>query len=313
MQYTTLGRTGLRVSRVGLGAGGPSRLGRSRDATFDDMDRLIGRALDLGVNFIDTARTYGTEDAIGRALQGRGAADVIVATKVWLYDRADGENPQRKPHTDPRRVIDAVEESLRDLRRDRIDLFQYHGVPLASLDTFVEHLLPVAERLREQGKLRFIGLSEQPMFDYSQEMATRACASGLWDSAMVQYGIFDQAGDTCAFPPARANGTGVICMSAARGALVSEEALARTLGKLDAGTPDDMRFLLGEPPGTWPELAFRFAAACDGIDVVLVGTGNPEHLEAGARAITGPPLPPEHLKWLRDRFGRCRGEALYPE
>ena len=242
MQYTTLGRTGLRVSRVGLGAGGPSRLGRSRDATLDDMDRLIGRALDLGVNFIDTARTYGTEDAIGRALQGRGAADVIVATKVWLYDRADGENPQRKPHTDPRRVIDAVEESLRDLRRDRIDLFQYHGVPPASLDTFVEHLLPVAERLREQGKVRFIGLSEQPMFDYSQEMATRACASGLWDSAMVQYGIFDQAGDTCAFPPARANGTGVICMSAARGALVSEEALARTLGKLHAGTPDDLRF-----------------------------------------------------------------------
>ena len=66
-------------------------------------------------------------------------------------------------------------------------------------------------------------------------------------------------------------------------------------------------------PGTWPELAFRFAAACDGIDVVLVGTGNPEHLEAGARAITGPPLPHEHLEWLRDRFGRCRGEALYPE
>ena len=313
MQYTTLGRTGLRVSRVGLGAGGPSRLGRSRDATPADMDRLIGRALDLGVNFIDTARTYGTEDAIGRALQGRGAAEVIVATKVWLFDAGDGENPLRKPHTDPRLVIDSVEASLRDLRRDRIDLFQYHGVPLTSLDTFVERLLPVAERLREQGKVRFLGVTEQPMFDYSQEMATRACASGLWDSVMVQYGIFDQAGDTCAFPPARANGAGVICMSAARGALVSEEALGRTLAKLDAGTPDDLRFLLGEPPGTWAELAFRFAAACEEIDVVLVGTGDPEHLEAGARAITGPPLPPEHLQWLRDRFGGCRGEALWPE
>ena len=313
MQYTTLGRTGLRVSRVGLGAGGPSRLGRSRDATAADMDRLIGRALDLGVNFIDTARTYGTEDAIGRALRARRADDVIVATKAWMYDMADGENPERKPHTDPRRVIDSVEESLRDLRRDRIDLFQYHGVGPAALDIFVERLLPVAEGLREQGKVRFIGLTEQPMFDYSQDMATRACASGLWDSVMVQYGIFDQAGDTCAFPPARANGAGVICMSAARGALVSEEALGRTLARLDAGTPDDLRFLLGEPPGTWAELAFRFAAACEGIDVVLVGTGNPAHLEAGARAILGPPLPPEHLTWLRDRFGNCRGEALWPE
>ena len=315
MQYTTLGRTGLRVSRVGLGAGGPSRLGRSRDATLGDMDRLIGRALDLGVSFIDTARTYGTEDAIGRALQARGsaAADVIVATKAWMYDWADGENPERKPHTDPRRVIESVEESLRDLRRDRIDLFQYHGVGPAALDIFVERLLPVAERLREQGKVRFVGLTEQPMFDYPQQMAARAGASGLWDSVMVQYGIFDQAGDTCAFPPARANGAGVICMSAARGALVSEEALARTLEKLEAGTPDGLRFLLGEPSGTWAELAFRFAAASEEIDVVLVGTGDPGHLEAGARAITGPPLPAEHLKWLRDRFGRCRGEALWPE
>ena len=313
MQYTTLGRTGLRVSRVGLGAGGPSRLGTARNAGPAETERLIGRALDLGVNFIDTARNYGTEAHIGRALEALGAEDVIVATKVWMYDRADGENPVRRPHTDPRLVIEAVDASLRDLRRDRIDLFQYHGVGPAALDIFVERLLPVAERLREQGKVRFIGLTEQPMFDYPQQMATRACASGLWDSVMVQYGIFDQAGDTCAFPPARANGAGVICMSAARGALVSEEALARTLAKLDAGAPDDLRFLLGEPPGTWAELAFRFAAACEGIDVVLVGTGNPGHLEAGARAITGPPLPAEHLKWLRDRFGRCRGEALWPE
>lgn len=313
MQYTTLGRTGLRVSRVGLGAGGPSRLGTARNAGPADIERLIGRALDLGVNFIDTARNYGTEAHVGRALEALGAEDAIVATKVWLYDRDEVGNPLRRPHTDPRLVIDGVEASLRDLRREQIDLFQYHGVPPASLDTFVEHLLPVAERLREQGKVRFIGVTEQPMFDYSQEMASRSCASGLWDSVMVQYGIFDQAGRTCAFPPARDNDVGVICMSAARGALVNEEALARTLGKLDAGHPDDLRFLLGEPPGTWAELAFRFAAACEEIDVVLVGTGDPGHLEAGARAILGPPLPPDHLQWLRDRFGDCRGEALWPE
>jgi aryl-alcohol dehydrogenase-like predicted oxidoreductase len=313
MAYTTLGRTGLRVSRVGLGAGGPSRLGRARDAEQPDIERLIGGALDLGVNFIDTARGYNTEDHIGRALQALGAHDVIIATKAWCYDVADGESPSRQPITDPRIVTDAVEASLRDLRREQIDLFQFHGVPPGALDAFVEHLLPVAETLRQQGKVRFLGVTEHPMVDEDQEMATPACASGLWDTVMIQYGIFDQAGHDWTFPPARRNDTGVICMSAARGALVNETVLTQALARGRLGTPDDLRFLLGEPPGTWAELAFRFAAACEDIDVVLVGTGNADHFEASARAITGPPLPPEQVDWLRSRFGHCRGgHVLWP-
>ena len=315
MQYTTLGRTGLRVSRVGLGAGGPSRLGRSRDATLDDMDRLIGRALDLGVNFIDTARTYGTEDAIGRALQGRDADDVIVATKVWLYDWADGENPQRKPHTDPRLVIDlgGGEPARPAPGADRpVPCTTGCRRPPSTPSSSACCRWPSGSASR--ARCASSGSPSSPCSTSPQDMAARACASGPvglggWCSTASS----TRPAAPRAFPPARANGAGVICMSAARGALVSEEALARTLEKLDAGTPDDMRFLLGEPPGTWAELAFRFAAACEEIDVVLVGTGDPEHFEAAARAITGPPLPPEHLEWLRDRFGRCRGEALWPE
>ena len=126
--------------------------------------------------------------------------------------------------------------------------------------------------------------------------------------------MLDQAASVSGcFAPARANDVGVLCMSAARGALVGEEALARTLAKLGAGTPDDLRFLLGGETRTWADLAFRFAAACADIDVVLVGTGNPEHFEASARAIAGPPLPAAHLAWLRERFGATAGQALWPE
>lgn len=313
MTYTTLGRTGLRVSRVGLGAGGPSRLGQATDADQAAIERLIGRALDLGVNFIDTARGYGTEAAIGRALQALDGADVVVATKAWCYATTDVTGPREQPVTDARVVIDSVEESLRHLRRERIDVFQFHGVPPGALDAFVERLLPVAEQLREQGKVRYIGVSEHPGVDPTQDMATRACDSGLWDTVMVQYGVFDQAARTCCFPAARRQDVGVICMSAARRALVDEAALARVLEGLKAGMPDDLRHLLGEPPATWADLGFAFAAACDDIDVVLVGTGSPEHFEASARAIVEAPIAAPHLDWLRERFGATTGEALWPE
>lgn len=301
MEYTTLGRTGLRVSRVGLGAGGPSRLGLARGAGQEQMERLIGRALNLGVNLIDTARGYGTEAAIGQALEALGARDVVVATKAVCAP------------ADPTAVTREVEESLRDLRRETLDLFQFHGVEPRDLDGVVERLLPVAERLRAQGKVRFVGLTEHPSADTGQEAAARACASGLFDTVMVQYGVFDQAAPQRTLPAARAHGVGVLCMSAARGALVSEAALAGALAKLGACSVEDMRFLRDGGRRTWADLAFQFAAACDGIDVVLVGTGDPDHFEASARAVVGPPLPAPHLEWLRQRFGATAGEALWPE
>lgn len=300
MHYTTLGRTGLRVSRVGLGAGGPSRLGTSRGASRDEVERLIGRALDLGVTLIDTARGYGTEAAIGRALGG--ARDVVVATKAVV-----------RPTTTPDELTGQVEASLRDLRREALDLFQFHAVLPADLDDLVARLLPVAEGLREQGKIRFVGITEDPSRDPGQEMAAAAAATGRFDALMVQYGVFDQGPAARTFAAARAQGVGVLCMSAARGALVSEEALARTLARLGDGTPDDLRFLLEGETGTWARLAFRFAAAGDAVDVVLVGTGHPDHLEASARAIAGPPLAPAQVAWLRERFGATAGEALWPE
>ncbi|HMF49825.1 MAG TPA: aldo/keto reductase, partial [Candidatus Saccharimonadales bacterium] len=82
MEYTTLGRTGLRVSVVGLGCGGPSRLGMRNDAqSADNAVALVKQALDLGVNFLDTAQTYGTEPILGKAIAGVPRDRLVISTK----------------------------------------------------------------------------------------------------------------------------------------------------------------------------------------------------------------------------------------
>lgn len=305
MDTTTLGRTGLRVSTVGLGAGGPSRLGQTHGTTQADIERLLQRAIDLGVTFIDTAAGYGTEEAIGTGLANLGASDdIVLATKAGPV--RDG---QLRSADD---LTQSIETSLRSLRRERLDLFQFHGVEPEWHQRVVDELLPVARTWQEQGKVGFVGITENPSTDHEQQMAFRACESGVWDSIMVQYGVFDQVAARTVLPTARRQEMGTICMSAARASLVNEQMLQRTLAQLGSQTPDDLRWLLAGASKQWPDLAFRFAAAQD-FDVVLVGTGNADHFEQSARATLAEPLPAEHVAWLREAFGHVDGSILWDE
>ena len=90
MDYTTLGRTGLKVSVMGLGCGGPSRLGTLTGCGKDDAMAVVHRALDLGINLIDTAPLYETEGVVGSAIEGRGRELVVLSTKVWIFEGAEG-------------------------------------------------------------------------------------------------------------------------------------------------------------------------------------------------------------------------------
>ena len=102
MSYRTLGRTGLRLSRVGLGSGGPSSLGHSHggDAL---VKRLVKQAVDLGINLIDTAPGYGTEAGLGAALSDI-SDPVYLATKIWWYPNVHDKDPHARPLTDPSHV-----------------------------------------------------------------------------------------------------------------------------------------------------------------------------------------------------------------
>jgi aryl-alcohol dehydrogenase-like predicted oxidoreductase len=156
MQYRTLGRTGIRVSPYALGAmmlGAPS-IG---NPDHDDSIRIIHQALDAGINFVDTADRYSqgeSEEVVGKALKGR-RDDVVLATKFW---GPMGDDPNQRGGT-RRWIMTAVENSLRRLQTDHIDLYQLHR---PDPDTDVEETLSALSDLIHSGKVRVIGSSTMP-------------------------------------------------------------------------------------------------------------------------------------------------------
>ena len=153
MQYRTLGRTGIKVSPYALGA---LALGTSiGNPDHDDSARIIHKALDAGINFIDTADVYGeSEVAMGKALKGRRDR-VVLATK---FSRPIGDDPNHQGAS-RRWIMTAVENSLRRLQTDYIDLYQVHR-PDPSTD--IEETLSALSDLIHSGKVRAVGTSAMP-------------------------------------------------------------------------------------------------------------------------------------------------------
>ncbi len=120
MEYTNFGKTGLRVSVAGLGCGGASRLGAARGKSKSQSVALVRMAMDLGVNFLDTAAAYGTEGIVGEAIKSAPRNSVVVATKA-LY-RKDGAIV---PVAD---IVTSLDNSLRELDTDHVDIFHFHAV-----------------------------------------------------------------------------------------------------------------------------------------------------------------------------------------
>ncbi|TMR99223.1 aldo/keto reductase [Nonomuraea basaltis] len=157
MQYRTLGRTGIKVS--------PYALGTLMFATVmgnapEDSARIIHKALDAGINFVDTADAYGdSEDVVGKALEGR-RDDVVLATK---FSRPTGQDQDPNHQGASRRwIVTAVENSLRRLRTDYIDLYQLHR---PDPHTDIEETLSALTDLIRSGKVRAIGASQTPASD----------------------------------------------------------------------------------------------------------------------------------------------------
>jgi aryl-alcohol dehydrogenase-like predicted oxidoreductase len=155
MQYRTLGRTGIQVSPYALGA---LMFATSMGNAPEDSARIIHKALDAGINFVDTADAYGdSEEVVGQALEGR-RDDVVLATK---FGRPTGQDPNQQGAS-RRWIVTAVENSLRRLRTDHIDLYQLHR---PDPHTDIEETLSALTDLIRSGKVRAIGTSGMPAAD----------------------------------------------------------------------------------------------------------------------------------------------------
>jgi aryl-alcohol dehydrogenase-like predicted oxidoreductase len=207
VHYRQLGRTGLSVSEIGYGAWG---IGESMwiGATEQESVKALHRALDLGVNFIDTARGYGgSERIVGQVVRERGGEPVAVATKVpplnGRWPAPDGVDPADTfPGTHIRASLDT---SLRTTGLDHIDLLQFH----VWSDEWVGRgdWLETISALKDAGRIRYFGVS---INDHQPANALELVRSGVVDAVQVIYNVFDQSPADALFPACEEHGVGVL-------------------------------------------------------------------------------------------------------
>jgi aryl-alcohol dehydrogenase-like predicted oxidoreductase len=312
MHFTTLGRTGLRVSVAGLGTGGFSRMGLKSGKTEDEAARLILDAVELGINFIDTAPPYGTEGVVGRALKSIPRDKVVVATKSSVRRTNEWWSPER--------MVESLDNSLRLLGTDYVDVFNLHGVEPQQYDYALNTLAPALIEQKDKGKIRHIGLTENPIVDFTNETLKRALQDSVWEVFMVGFHMMHQGARANVFPLTREKGIGTLLMFAVRSIFADPPRVAREMRELArkglvetwlGETDDPLGFLVHEGgAANMIEAAYRFARHEPGVDVVLFGTGDAAHLRTNVASLLKPPLPDADRAKLAALFGQLTGVGL---
>lgn len=311
MQYTTLGRTGLKVSVAGLGCGGGSRLGLAKGE--EHAANIVRRALDLGINFIDTAQFYGTEAVVGKAVRGRTRDSVVISTKHKVVHN-DGQSISTAE------ILEGLDRSLLALGTDHVDLFCLHTVLPAQYDHVIREVVPALLREREKGKFRFLGITEFAGRDPAHDALCRALEDDCWDAMMVAFHMLNQNARRLVFPHTQAKNIGTLIMFAVRALFSVPGRLQQDLRELAAADrvpahlaekDNPLDFLLHDQGARdIIEAAYRYARHEPGANVVLFGTGNPGHIEPNVRAILQPPLPPADRQKIAELFGALEGVGL---
>jgi aryl-alcohol dehydrogenase-like predicted oxidoreductase len=319
MESRSLGQTGLTVSTLGFGCGNVG--GLIIRGTPADRERAVARAMELGINYFDTAPSYGdgeSERNLGQVLKTLRAA-VLVGTKfrVDARDTADIAGA----------VVRSLDASLKRLARERVDLLQLHnridlkrGGGALGLDDVLNEVVPAVQKLRQQGKVGFCGitaLGETPALH-------RAIDAGALDTAQVCYNLLNPSAGSAlpaGFPAqdfgvlldrARQRRVGVIVIRAlAAGALSAVETrhpVAVPSVEPIATAPDYLtdvaRARRLEPlvreghAANLIEASLRFIIASPAVSTVLVGYSSLEQLEAAAAAVNKGPLPKPSLDRL---------------
>jgi aryl-alcohol dehydrogenase-like predicted oxidoreductase len=298
MRYRLLGRTGVQVSELGLGGLFISRIGGDRGQAI----AAVRRALELGVNWVDTAPSYAdSEEVLGMALEG-------VSEPYYLSTKLGGR-PQPFDPKDKAALRRSVEKSLRLLKRDHIDLLLVHEPDRPGQydwwDDPVRFHGPVSEllaELKQEGTIRWTGLGGTTAYELPCIMAT-----GAYDVVLsaFNYSLLWREAAIAVLPEAERRGMGVIA-----GSPLQQGALARRYDEeIERGAPwltpprrDQYRrlyALLDRVGIPLPELGLRFVLSDPRISTMLMGARSVEEVEANVAAVARGPLPPDLLAELQ--------------
>ncbi|WP_431879593.1 aldo/keto reductase [Micromonospora marina] len=292
MQYRTLGRTGVQVSALALGA---MNLGPIGGTTQEEATALVGAALDAGINLIDTADVYGngiSEEMVGRAITGR-RDDVVLATKAAL---PMGEDRNRRGGS-RRWLVTALEDSLRRLGVDHVDLYQIHRWDPATSD---EETLSALTDLRQAGKIRYFGTSTYPAHRLVEaQWAAREHHLGRYVTEQPSYSILQRGVEAHVLPVTQHYGLGVLVWSPLASGWLSgairagreitthrstfmpqrfDPALPANRARLDA--VERLAAVADDAGLTLIQLALGFVTAHPAVTSAIIGPRTPEHLHS---------------------------------
>jgi len=321
VNYRRLGKTGLEVSEVGYGAWG---IGKSQwlGAEDDESLRALNTAIDLGLNFIDTALAYGeghSERLVGQVVKERSET-VYVATKIppqnGIWPAPDGLHPDE---TFPGEyVMECTERSLQNLGLDAIDVQQFH----VWSDEWVGQgdWLEAIEELKEEGKIRFFGVS---INDHQPTNAIELIETGVVDTVQVIYNVFDQSPEDELFPACMQNDIGVIVrVPFDEGALTGRITPETTFedgdfrnhyfrGDRKTEVYDRVRAIvseLGVDEGEIAEVALRYILSHPAVSTVIPGMRSVRNVEKNMAVADGRGMPEDqaqrlkHHRWVRNFY-----------
>jgi aryl-alcohol dehydrogenase-like predicted oxidoreductase len=331
MEIRIFGRTGLELSVLGFGCGAVGGLMVRGDPL--DQERTIARAIAAGVNYFDTAVQYGngeSEKNLGRILQQLKPPDAIVGTKVRLPSASFGHIADA--------VATSLEHSLVRLRRDRVDIFHLHnaiteagGGETLSVHQVLGEVVPAFQRLRQQGKIRFLGLTAIG----DTAALYRVIDADAFNSAQVVYNMLNPSAGA-ELPPnypaqdygrlfdhTRQAGVGVVGIRVLAGGALSgsterhpiaslpPEPIGSALSyKADVTRARRLMSIVQEGfAATLTEAATRFAISHAAIGTILVGMAAPQQFENALAAVEKGPLPPAALDRLSNLLQTFSGES----
>ncbi len=317
MQHRPLGRTGLQVSEIGYGAwgiGGSMWIG----AEEDESVRALHRAIELGVNFIDTARGYGeSERIVGQVVRDHSGEQLHVATKVpplnGTFPAPDGLDPMVA--FPGHHIRESVQTSLRASGLEAFDVLQFH----VWSDEWVGRgdWLETVDALKQEGLIRFFGVS---INDYQPENALELVRTGVVDTVQVIYNVFHQQPEEQLLPACREHGVGVIVRVALDEGGLTGRVTAETQfpegdwrnnyfgGDRRQQVQDHVDALLadlGLAPEDLPEVALRYVLSAPEVSTVIAGMRSVRNVERNAAVGDGQGLPTHQREALsRHRWER---------
>lgn len=313
MQYRQIGRTGLKVSEIGFGAWA---IGGGMWGKSDDTISLaaLRRALDLGVNFIDTAAVYGkghSEQLISKVYRERkGEGKIFVATKIppknWQWPAAP--NTPLKDAFPSNWMREYTEKSLRNLKMECVDIQQLH---VWSSNWVKENeWFETMQKLKQEGKIRFIGVS---LNDRQPNEALELVKSGMADTIQVIYNIFEQSPQDKLFPLCQEKNVGIIVRvpldeGSLTGKFTKETRFAEDDWRKDYFSPKRLEETVRRVEKlkltlqgfrSLPAAALKFCLSHPAVSTVIPGIRNPQQAEENCSASDGVLLRSEELEKLK--------------